>query len=415
MIMLRKNSNNYLKTLFVYWVILFAWQNLASNQGESLLDLVVKIGLLGYFVLSSVKYGGRRQVFNASAVLAWLGLASCFIFNFFNSKSVEFFDIKTCLFTLISVYIFVIYMGKTIVSANDVLEFCNYIIGVDLFLVIYCVLFCPTFYVQVFSINSAYGNELRAFMSSSHEFAMYMAFGVFSSLWGIKYGKKERCRRIIYCSCIVVFGLHIFLSFSRTTMLACGVAAVVFLYAFNKKAFWGVFGMSIVLGVILLQSAEVYEYIFRIVLKGNTSAGRGVMYKFAWEYFKDSSLLTQLFGIGISNTTALVRQEFNHGSFHCAYLQTLVSGGIGLFSYLISAIFLSVSNAKKAYKVDKFTGAWATSLAFAGMFFMLTNTAVYFYSPIDSYLLTVFCVVVPMYISNNIGEWTERKRMEIDG
>ena len=58
-------------------------------------------------------------------------------------------------------------------------------------------------------------------------------------------------------------------------------------------------------------------------------------------------------------------------------------------------------------KIDRFYGAIFSGLAFSLVFFMLTNTAVIFYSPIDSSMMTIFAVIIPKYFRN----WLYKNRL----
>ena len=96
------------------------------------------------------------------------------------------------------------------------------------------------------------------------------------------------------------------------------------------------------------------------------------------------------------------RQEAEHASVHNAYLQTMLY--FGTIPLCIMACFLVsqlVANVKLAMQ-NRTLGVLFVGLTLSCSSMMLTNTAVLFSSPIDSFFLTVFTILVPMYVRNAV-------------
>ncbi len=325
----------------------------------------------------------------------------CALFTCINAGStLSIADIISHIFTLaVIIFLFGI-NGRYQASESDLNVFLTLIILVDLYLVLYCLMFRTSYYTQILHLTSAYGYELSAFLTSNHEFAMYMFFGVMACIWKLNKVKHKKALTVSIAILAVVFVIHIILSFSRTAMLACAAAFFVFVYIYNKRLFIILSILTAIAYALILSNREFSYFVFTVLLKQNTTAGRSNLYEIALRIFNESDLLKQLFGNGVSKTVLLVVQNEGHRSFHNAYLTTLISGGLSMLALLIYGALMPVYDSLKAYRESRFEGAWIRGLAFAGIAFMLTNTAIYFNSPIDSFLLTVFCVIIPRYRTN---------------
>ena len=159
-------------------------------------------------------------------------------------------------------------------------------------------------------------------------------------------------------------------------------------------------GVVSVLLVVFVPS--INKFFFSIILKENNSAGRDVLAKEAIEFFKQSSLVEQFFGSGISKTNNYLEVVTEYKSVHNAYLQVLLY--FGVFGCVAMVVFLlyRVIECFTVTKINRFMGIISFALSVSCMAIMFFNTTTLFFSSIDSFFFTVFTVIVPKYVINAI-------------
>lgn len=149
-------------------------------------------------------------------------------------------------------------------------------------------------------------------------------------------------------------------------------------------------------------SKDVREFFFKIVLKDNNLAGRDELYELAIQYFNNADVWEQLFGRGITETRDYFTISTTHGSVHNAYLQVLLYYGVIGLIFMLCFILCRFFAAIKLIKKDKFLGVLNLGLTLTGVLLMTTNTSIIFNSPIDSFFLTSFFMVIPKYTENAV-------------
>ena len=389
---------------FVYWFVLVIWQNISSLTSKSGFDSIIKafllISLVFYFHLKSNKLHLKHFIIVLFVMIYFLILL-------FNETNYSFSTLTSYFFPPIFAYLVYCVGNSFQVSENQYHRYLKFLIAVVWYMVIYSFIFEFNKFLNVFSISSAYGNELTSFFVSNHEYAMYLFFSIVSCFILLIKNKRNNFKKFFYIFSVFVFGINLILTYSRTALLACFVMIFIFICIDKSKLKKWLISLIIISIFVILCSSSIRSYIYTIVFKENNDAGRLDLINIAINKFNSSSFFIKVFGNGYSSTYSFLKQVTSHGSVHNAYLQVLLTNGIiGLF-LLLFLLINNIIQALKMIKTDRFYGAIFSGLAFSLVFFMLTNTAVIFYSPIDSSMMTIFAVIIPKYFRN----WLYKNRL----
>jgi len=385
--------------LVFYWAVLVAWQNISSAEARSSVDVVIKVGLLAYFSWFYLRRG--RLV---SGKILWVLLLAVFLLVTAFSET-EFPLSNVIAYGYPVIFLTMVYgLGDRYeITRKQLLGFCNWVIGIVLYACIYAFIFCQDQFIGILAVSQAYGNELTSFFLSSHEYGMYLACAMVSCGLCLKYNNQmTRIRKAFYIVVLAVFDLNLVLTFSRTSMAGLAVFLLVFILTEKGRLKWWILGMLLVLGIIILSSPELSDYVYRIVLKENNMANRDNLISGGIRYYQAGSLLEKMFGYGIYDTRIYFEYYLRNGSVHNAYLQVLLYYGAAGFCFLIVFLLTQIAVAVKMIRVDRFFGSVRLGLVGMALLMMFTNTAIIFTSPIDSYFMTVYMFVVPKYVGNAI-------------
>lgn len=383
----------------LYWAILVAWQNISGVEARTGIDSVIKIGLLCYFV--------------RFYTLRMKGISSKISTVFFLSVILLLTALRTETYSL-SIFIAYVYPilfmcmvygigDKFVISKTHFISFCNCVIVITFYAAVYAIIFCWNQFQGASSVSQAYGNELRSFFISSHEYGLYLVSAIVSCFLCLEFQPSiSSFKKMIYIICMLLFLINLLLTFSRTSILALFIIVVIFSFVGNGKLRkWT--QMSLVVSVlIVLFSANFSDFFYSIVLKENQTGGRDVLLEGAFMYFSNGSIIEKIFGFGISETRTFFANTYNHGSIHNTYVQILLYYGIAGLIFLITFIWSQIVACVQLIKTNRLLGSFFLGLVLSASAMMFTNTAIVFTSSIDSYFLTIFMFIVPKYVRNAI-------------
>lgn len=386
---------------FLYWFILIVWQNISNITSRSGLDFIVKLGLLLMLILF---FHIRSTYINSKNFIAVLLITMCLCITFFQENVYSASVLVSYFFPVFFAYLCYCVGNKFQVSQLEYNRYLNMVIGVVWCMAIYSIIFDYEKFISVFTISNAYGNELSSFLVSNHEYAMYLTFAIAACfIQYISIGNcNTRIKKLFYLFSVFVFGINLILTYSRTAMLSCAIMVIVFICFDKSKLKRWLLGCIILALIIIVSSSALRSYVFEIILKGNTDAGRSELLNIAIDKFMEAPLYNKIFGYGYSFVDAFLNSETSHSSVHNAYVQLLLTNGIAGLIILILAVLNNLIEGVKLIKKDRFFGAIFSGLAFSVICFMLTNTAIIFYSPIDSTMMTIFAIILPKYVRNSI-------------
>ena len=149
------------------------------------------------------------------------------------------------------------------------------------------------------------------------------------------------------------------------------------------------------------------EYFLLIVFKNNNDAGREALIDAGMTMFWRGTLLNKLFGYDRQTAVQYLADTFQHGSFHNSYVQTLICNGLVGLSFLIGCLIYEVCNIYQTVKAAQ-QWKWLVKIFYgflgALLVTMMFQTNNLFASSIDSYFLTFFAFVLPIYVNNAVRQ-----------
>ena len=387
--------------LFLYWMILVIWQNV-NEAGNTLstFDTALKAGLILYLVVYFLSHANKIS----QKIFVVLAFAAMLIITFFSEQSISLRTVINYAFPVLFAMVVYVFGDDFKINKEHLIAFFNCVIILVSYTAIYALIFCTEQFENAFSITSAYGNELKSFFFSNHEYGMYLSFAIIGCLLCLRFKNKELIRaKIPYILAMILLVPNLILTYSRTSIFATLIALVVFfIFDKNRKFKRWFLGIAILTTLLILIIPTLRDFVFEIVMKGNTSADRDILYESALEFFNDGSSFEKMFGHGTVATENFFKSNTDNDSAHNAYLQILVSYGIlGLavmIIFLLSQLYANV----KLMKTNRFMGAIFTAMLISASAMMFANTSIIFTSPIDSYFLTIVAVIVPKFVRNAI-------------
>lgn len=381
----------------VYWAVLVFWQNVGGAELRGTWDTLIKIGLLLYFVCYYLK---RTRIIGHK--VTWILLLTvCLLLTAIREEKFPLSNVIAYVYPIVFLLMVYGFGDRFEITRDHLIAFCNCIIVITLYAAIYALIFHWDQFTGAFSIDGAYGNELSSFFVSNFEYGMYLVAAITSCIICLKYSANNGQKRIFYLCVLIIFASNLILTFSRTSIFSIGVLIAVFFMLGSKKTKrW--LATGIIGGLILFAVPEIRRFAYEIVLKENQLSGRDILMREALKLFNDGTPLEKLFGFGIYDTRELFRQEHNHSSVHNAYLQVLICHGVVNLAFMVTFLLVQLRVAVSFIKKDCFLGVLFLGMLLIAITMMTTTTAQIFSSPIDSYFLTMFFIVVPKYVRNSV-------------
>ncbi len=407
---LRKGKTPLLHyVLMIYWLTLLVWQNLgagASNNKGSF-DVLVKMFLIAILVIYYIIHatGFRRDV-----LLTIMALVVIYGYTKISGRP----SLNMLLYYFFPLLFMLIIYGcgwKFELRRHQLVKMCNLLVIVVAYIALYALIFCFDQFQNVFSIDNAYGNELKSFLLSSHEYGLYLSFGIMAAILCMEFDPEgTRRKKGWYIAAIVLFSANLLLTFSRTSLLAFAVMMLCYVLIFAKKKLrnW-VIAITVVAVATVLLVPSLREFFWEIVMKGNNDAGREGLTTLALDIYSIGNAQKRIVGTDYSIVRGILASSKQLGSFHNAYLQMLVANGMLGVGILVTVsvvtfrdIYVTIKQGTQWSRLPKFFIAFNC----AAIVFMFFNTTCLFASSIDSYFLTLFASIVPKYVNRSIREGT---------
>ena len=401
---LKKNPHdtNIDLVFLLYWGVLVLWQNVNPGSTGSLADTLIKTGLIlflvAYYLLHTSTFSAKAFAF---VVIFGLNMA----ISYLNEDSVTLRNILTYFFPVVFAFLSCCTGARFQINRKKLLRFMRILIFVVLYMTVYALLATPEKFLRALTTSTAYGNELSSFLVSNLEYGMYLMAGIVACIVCIELGEKKNIWKILfYGGSAVFFFCNLILTYSRTSILATSL--IIFSYGLlnRKRRIGKILVLSILLLVGLIFCIPPLQTFFgEIVFKGNNLAGRDELASLASETFKNGSFSQKLWGRGDTAMSGFFREEVNHASIHNAYLQILLYfGGIPLIIMLLFLCCRLRENVKSLVK-SRVLGVLFIGLTLACALTMVSSTVCLFSSPIDSFFVTMFTILVPKYVGNALS------------
>ena len=395
--------------LMMYWLVLLVWQNFGAGGSENrgsfdlLIKLILIVVLCMYYFTHAT--GFRRDILLITMVLVML---------YGMDKLGGTLDLGKILYYFFPLMFLLLIYGcgwRFELRRYQLVRMCNILVIAVAYTAIYALIFCFDQFKNVFTITNAYGNELKSFLMSSHEYGMYLSFGIMGAILCMEFDLNcTKTKKAWYIAAIVLFAINLILTFSRTSLLSFAVMMFCYVILFAKKTLrnWMI-ALAVALVLTVLIVPVLRDFFWEIVMKENNEAGRDDLRDMAINLFRAGNIDKKILGWDYNMVRAMLAGDRNLGSFHNAYLQQLVSNGIVGVAILVTVIIVTFRDIHQTIKMGT---QWSRLPKFfiafncAAIVFMFFNTAALFASAIDSYFLTLFVAIVPKYVNRSIREGT---------
>lgn len=390
--------------LFLYWIVLLAWQNLRGASGNrSGGDIVIKTGLL---ILLILHYYSNYRFISRKVFFVTVVLVICTFIPVINVPNITNF-----LYYFFPILFFSLTYGygyNAEINKEELLRFSYFIIIAVAYMVVYALIFCTNQFTTAFSLTSAYGNELRSFLFSNCEYGLYLAFGIMCSILCLEMDTKiGRVKRIVLVFTIFVFLVNLILTFSRTSILSFVAMITVYLFFYSKSKVRYVILLALTVFVIAYFASDTLEnFIVQIVFKNNYNSGRSDLVNYGMALYNEGNYIQKFLGQTYSLVRDIIEVDNEVTSVHNAYVQMLITNGwkgcLFLTGVIVNAI-IDIHRTSRCHPEYKSLLRLFYGFIIVALIFMLTTTATLFYSTIDSFFLTIMTMVIPKYIRNAIN------------
>ncbi len=390
-------TKSIIGVMFLYWISVIAWQTVRPVANRSLVDTAAKIALL----LPVILYGFRHNRPSRSGGMlffSFLFVISQLITLLFDSGDPGTGQLITVVFMMMQVFIFLFLLYYEGCTKRMIEKFCRSLVAVAAVMSLYNMVFNFTEFSHLFSGGGGnYGYECASFLYSNHEFGLYLSVAILSAFW-LFFERRMRARSFLPTAALLLANL--LSTYSRTAILGLVIAILMLTFFYNKKAFF----FTLIIGGIALLIVSNVEFldklIFDSVLKGTfenegvLDEERSLMYEIEMQAFREGSLAQKLFGQGHAGAS-------QYGG-HNAYLIILLTGGVVMFFFFLLIIAFGVYKAFLVLSRDKPLGALLLGYIVFALLYMMAQTPILFYSPMDSFFITMTAILFPLYISNGI-------------
>lgn len=403
-----KKSKNIYLALFLYWVILLLWQNVRSAANRDTVDTAIKAGLI--FLLSVYFFFQSRNM-HRNVLIVFFFYVFLYAFTRIPAATFELADVMYYFFPLVLFLVTLGMGGSFTITKTELVRLGYMLTAAVLYIVLFAIITQPEKFLEAVKVQNAYGNELSSFLASSHEFGYYLSFGIVAAGLCLELDDHmNSVRRAYLIIVIVLFAISLILTFSRTAILAFLSILLWYVFASGKRKMKKiVFVIVVIFALVIICIRPVREYTIHVVFKNNNDAGREEMAYSGIQIFKNAPIYQALFGYDRQRVYNYLAVNFRHGNFHNAYIQTLVCNGVigllfplGCFAYGVYHILRTQKLAPEWKRLSNLFYSFIAAMAIVMMF----QTTCLFASSIDSFFLTFFCFLLPIYVDNAIIDGT---------
>ena len=254
-----------------------------------------------------------------------------------------------------------------------------------------------------------------SFLGQRNIFAGYCFLSSIAALY--LFSNKSMAKNKIYLAAVILFGIQIFITNSRTAFIS--YLALILLYIYlkkKKKTKFLLITISIIGAVILLQN-EIFNSVLNTFFIHTTSSGtdsgsiRLNMWREAIGYSFEK--IGFIFGFGIYPMSVILLDNFGYASTHNAYLDTFMTGGMVYVFIIIYIYYRSFKKIKKC--TDKHYSMFMISALIAFLLYNTTEAGMALFTQnYFSITATILFVIIPMgYNGENIEE--NKKRIKVKG
>lgn len=399
-------KKNIIITMFIYWITIIVWQYIRPVANRSIIDTLVKMGGFALIILFALQHG-KRMIDRTMGVCLTVFFTTQIFTIIFDSGITTIGNLITIIFMFIEIIVFLVMLNNEEIYVLELEKFCKYMLTTGIIMSVYNVIFHANRFFAVFKMGAAYGMECKSFLYSNHEFGIYLATAIISSLWLVL--RKKISKITIFISAIFL-SINLISTYSRTAIIGCLGAIFILLFFYRKRLFviWTLLVSAILF--YINSNPVLYNIIFNKIMKGSFTEGevldegRSSMYVEEFQHFLDGTFLQKMFGYGYGG-------KENFGG-HDAYLSILLTGGIFMFIAFIAVILLGLYYSFRCIRINQSIGSLLLAYQVFSLLYMIAQTPILFYSSLDCFFLTMITIMIPKYVYNHMLSVKRRTRFE---
>jgi len=293
-------------------------------------------------------------------------------------------------------FIFMILFNNVSMNAKVFEKFLKLFIA---FVIFACVFNFVVNYGVITSITSdveGYQLALSSFFDNRNTFGFYLFLGIVSNIFLLL---NKQTRSVILYTTLAIMLTSLLLTLSRTSIIALIVCLTCFLILQNRTMLY-VKGFLIAgaMGLVIILSPSLLGFIKENIIRADSGlTGRDYVYSSALNIAQDTNIL---FGAGYNSSIETLNQSTGYSSTHNSYLSVLVRGGVILFGMFVMGIIFSIRKILQVRKSNVQLGDLLLSILVGYLIYSFTESRVFFFSSVPDFIVTVFVILVPLYLSN---------------
>lgn len=253
--------------------------------------------------------------------------------------------------------------------------------------------------------------SVKSFFAHRNQFAVFLYVSIISNIMLILRANKKIIKALLFIP-LIIFGLSIITTSSRTGIAASALFIVLFFITTNSIKFVRKFFIVYLLTVMVISSYVVIinkypeiaiksaDFVEKVLIREDSIksfTGRNIFWKIAMDVLQENKI-NMSFGIGRFLAVDLI-EGYNVTQFHNFYIEALMTGGIMelaffIFIHIFTLVKVFISKINKKYKLLYLS--MLISLAIYGLFESMSRFSI---GCADTICL-IFFITAPLLHSN---------------
>lgn len=239
--------------------------------------------------------------------------------------------------------------------------------------------------------------SFASIFSNRNSFGFYLYFAFAQALHLYRSSKRKK-----YLAALFLISTNLAFTLSRASILSTLAFSVIFNFIRSKRnrflhLFIGLFGFGV--AVLIMNTIPIFENLWNSIVRGGSS-GRIDL----WIYGTNLISKRPLLGYGYGSSSGLLEiGEFSLKSFHNAYINILVDGGIVFLMMYIGIIVYLILIGLKILKKDRLAGTTFVSLTLSYCIYSLFESNILFSASPSASVATVTLSALPILYCGEIA------------
>lgn len=390
-------KNKLLVVFFVYYIAIFIPQILPIPAAfNSPYKALVLLTFLGYFLINYVNSNISFEALLLALTIMLLQIISfCYSIEFLSYNKYLNENINIL---ILPIYTFIFYgiLDNTAVGKDDICKFFKWFIIFIIIACIYNIVKDTKYILNFLYIEDAYEYNLASFFDNRNTFATYLVFAII----GCIYVHTVEHKKYIYFL-LLLFLANLFFTLSRTSIISFSAFLFVYFWISSQKKMAVrivVINILFCILAIVLSMDSVNNFLYNVLFRVESgTTGRSRIWLLGLDFYKSNNII---FGTGYGAGSSYLDIITKRQSFHNAYINILVTGGIVLLVFYLLLIIYTMRINLRILKKDHTMGAFFIGI----MVFYLTSAIAEGYVLLTSsglsFLISIFVLVLPKLYYN---------------